>query len=115
VKEFLDISDRWSTRKGKTRGLSRPRLSSQYKENGQFFVYYTSTAAPHLSVISRFRVSKDNPNKADPNPKKRLLRIPSRIGNHNGGTIVFGPGRLSLHRPRDGGAFQRPARQTARS
>ena len=33
----------------------------KFRENGQFFVYYTSARKePHTSVISRFRVSPDD-------------------------------------------------------
>lgn len=66
-------------------------LHPKFKENGQFFVYYTAKHTPHLSVISRFRVFKDDPNKADPEFEEELLRIPQPAWNHNGGTLVFGP------------------------
>ena len=63
----------------------------KYKDNGQFFVYYTTRDKPHTSVISRFRVSKDDPNKADPDFEEEIMRIKQPFWNHNGGTIVFGP------------------------
>ncbi|HEX5442323.1 MAG TPA: PQQ-dependent sugar dehydrogenase, partial [Pirellulales bacterium] len=46
---------------------------------------------PHTSVISRFRVSKDDPNRADPASEEEILRIGQPYWNHNGGTMVFGP------------------------
>ncbi len=62
----------------------------KYDENGRFFVYYT--AQPGLkSVISEFRVSKDDPNTADPASEKVLLTIEQPFKNHNGGPIEFGP------------------------
>jgi glucose/arabinose dehydrogenase len=63
----------------------------RYRENGELFVYYTTTDEPHTSVISRFHVSADDPNRADPDSEQELLRIPQPYWNHNGGTIVFGP------------------------
>lgn len=63
----------------------------KYKENGQFFVYYTTREAPHVSVVSRFRVSKDDSDKADPKSEEEIIRIPQPWWNHNGGTICFGP------------------------
>ncbi|MFO0945690.1 MAG: PQQ-dependent sugar dehydrogenase [Planctomycetota bacterium] len=63
----------------------------KYKSNGEFFVYYTTTDAPHTSVVSRFRVSPDDPNKADPAFEEEILRIPQPFWNHNGGTVAFGP------------------------
>ena len=40
----------------------------KYKENGEFFVFYTLQARRSIrhQRVSRFRVSKDDPNKADP-------------------------------------------------
>jgi quinoprotein glucose dehydrogenase len=75
----------------------------KFKENGEFFVYYTSREAPHLSVISRFRVSKDNPNQADAKSEEELLRIPQPFWNHNGGTIAFGPDGMLYIALGDGG------------
>src|SRR5690606_20770310 len=68
-----------------------------YKETGEFFVYYTTTDAAHTSVISRFRVSSDNPNKADLDSEEELMRIRQPFWNHSGGTIAFGPdGKLYI-------------------
>ena len=61
----------------------------KFKTNGEFFMYYTEV--PHISVISRFKVSKSDPNKADPASEEQILRIPQPFWNHNGGTICFGP------------------------
>ncbi len=61
----------------------------KFKTNGEFFMYYTEV--PHISVISRFKVSKSDPNKADPASEEQILRIPQPYWNHNGGTICFGP------------------------
>ncbi len=72
-------------------GLLGLAFHPKYKENGQFFVYYTTTDAPHMSVISRFRVSKDDPNRADPASEEEIMRIKQPFWNHNGGTIIFGP------------------------
>jgi glucose/arabinose dehydrogenase len=65
----------------------------KFKENGQFFVYYTpqGTAKPHTIAVSRFRVSKDDPTKGDPASEERLLEVEQPFWNHKGGTIVFGP------------------------
>ena len=61
-----------------------------YKKNGQFFLFYTTTDEPHVSVISRFNVSSTDPSKADPDSEVELMRIPQPFWNHNGGTLAFG-------------------------
>jgi len=72
-------------------GLLGFAIHPNYKENGEFFLFYTTADAEHTSVVSRFRVSKDNPNKADPTYEEELIRIPQPFWNHNGGTLAFGP------------------------
>ncbi len=72
-------------------GLLGFAMHPNYKENGEFFLFYTTADAEHTSVISRFRVSKDDPNKSDPTYEEELLRIPQPFWNHNGGTLAFGP------------------------
>ncbi|HEY1067816.1 MAG TPA: PQQ-dependent sugar dehydrogenase [Pirellulales bacterium] len=72
-------------------GLLGLAFHPKYKENGQFFVYYTSRKEPQLSVISRFTVSKDDPNRADPKTEEVLMQLKQPAWNHNGGTVAFGP------------------------
>ena len=72
-------------------GLLGFAMHPNYKENGEFFLFYTTSDAEHTSVVSRFRVSKDNPNKADSTYEEELIRIPQPFWNHNGGTLAFGP------------------------
>jgi CubicO group peptidase (beta-lactamase class C family) len=90
---FLDISDRVVYEdKENEKGLLGLAFHPQYRENGQFFVYYTPRGLkPNTVAVSRFRVSKDDPNQADPNSEERLLEVEHPFWNHKGGTIVFGP------------------------
>ncbi len=97
---FLDIGERVIPFKPNENeeGLLGLAFHPRFKENGEFFVYYTATPTaehPHLSVISRFRVSADDPaddfDRADPASEEVLLRIEQPYWNHNGGTLVFGP------------------------
>jgi glucose/arabinose dehydrogenase len=95
MQTFLDIRDRvqYDDRQNEE-GFLGLAFHPKFKENGEFFVYYTAKPTPenpHLSVISRFRISKDDPNKADPKSEEVIMTIKQPFWNHNGGTIVFGP------------------------
>lgn len=72
-------------------GLLGLAFHPDYGKNGQFYIYYTSHAKQPTSVISRFNVSADDPNKADPESEEVLLEIEQPFTNHNGGSIAFGP------------------------
>lgn len=90
---FLDIQSkvsRWFDPGANEQGLLGLALSPNFMENGQFYVSYTKRA-DHRSVVSRFQVSKSDPNKADPDSEEILLDIEQPYQNHNGGPIEFGP------------------------
>jgi glucose/arabinose dehydrogenase len=88
---FMDISDRVQDfRKDNEEGLLGFAMHPDYKNNGQFFVYYSSSKEPRTSIVSRFNVSKNDPNKADPASEQVVMKIPQPFSNHNGGSIAFG-------------------------
>jgi glucose/arabinose dehydrogenase len=80
----------------------------KFKSNGQFFVFYTDKKAKLTNVVSRFRVSKDDPSRADPASEVELLRIEHRFWNHDGGTVIFGPDGYLYIALGDGGAANDP-------
>jgi glucose/arabinose dehydrogenase len=109
VQTFLDIDEKVVYKDNENEeGLLGMAFHPKYAENGEFFLYYTTADAPHTSVVSRFRVSKDDPNRADPASEEELLRIPQPYWNHNGGTIVFGPDGYLYVGLGDGGAANDP-------
>ncbi len=92
TKVFLDISSKvvYDDRQNEE-GLLGMAFHPNYKQTGQFFIYYTTRDTPQMSVISRFRVSKDDPDEADAKFEEEVMRIKQPFWNHNGGTIAFGP------------------------
>lgn len=115
MKTFLDIRERIHYRvpQENEEGFLGMAFHPNYKENGQFFVYYTGAYTDERdrrSVISRFRVSKEDPDKADPASEEIILTIPDKYWNHNGGTLVFGPDGMLYIGLGDGGSGGDPDR-----
>lgn len=89
---FLDIESKvnvWYGPGANEQGLLGLAFHPNYKSNGEFFVCYTKKENNH-SILSRFKVSKDDPLKADPNSEEILLDVEQPYQNHNGGSIEFG-------------------------
>lgn len=110
---FLDIREKVRYRdRENEEGLLGLAFHPDYNQNGQFFIYYTSREiqpnGSHLSIISRMRVSRDDPNQADPNSEEVLMTIEQPFWNHNGGTLVFGPDGYLYIGLGDGGAANDP-------
>jgi glucose/arabinose dehydrogenase len=103
---FLDIVDKVST-SGNERGLLSVAFHPDYAANGQFFVNYTRQP-DGATVIERYTVSPDDPNRADDQSGKVILTIAQPEQNHNGGLIKFGPdGYLYVGMGDGGGAGDR--------
>jgi glucose/arabinose dehydrogenase len=106
---FLDIQKRvFYDDKENEQGLLGLAFHPEYKKNGEFFAFYTLKKTKTINVVSRFKVSKDDPNKADPDSEEELLRIPRPFWNHDGGTIGFGPDGYLYITTGDGGAADDP-------
>jgi glucose/arabinose dehydrogenase len=106
---FLDIQDRVVYRDDQNEeGFLGLAFHPKHKENGEFFVFYTTKKAKMTNVLSRFKVSKDDPNKADPNSEEELMRFEKPFWNHDGGTLCFGPDGYLYLTHGDGGAANDP-------
>lgn len=92
TKTFLDIEAKVDYEdKENEEGLLGLAFHPKYKENGQFFIHYTAKQPPHTAVISRMRVSKSDPNQADPASEEVVLTYKHPFWNHKGGNLLFGP------------------------
>lgn len=97
---FLDIKDR-VTFKGEM-GLLGLAFHPDYKTNGTFYVNYVGQG--NRTNISRFKVSKDNPDKADAHSEVNLMNILQPFENHKGGDLAFGPDSMLYIGLGDGGS-----------
>jgi len=114
---FLDIRDKLVNLNTSydERGLLGMAFHPDYASNGRFFLYYSAPLRPgapsgfdHTSLVSEFRVSDANPNRADPDSEKIIMEIDQPQENHNAGSIVFGPdGYLYIPLGDGGGAHDR--------
>jgi len=100
AKEFLNITSRQPYFDNED-GLMSIAFHPGFKTNGLFYVYYNqkNPADQHLqpqnylyrSVVSEFKVSAADPDKADLASERILLEVPQPFTNHKGGELLFGP------------------------
>lgn len=114
---FLDLTDRIVEVNPNfdERGLLGLAFHPNYADNGRFFVRYSAprTHGPlapcvgtsrecHEAVVAEFKVSKKDPNKADPEGRI-LFAIDEPQFNHDAGQIAFGPDGFLYFTLGDGG------------
>ncbi|QDU38410.1 Quinoprotein glucose dehydrogenase B precursor [Maioricimonas rarisocia] len=108
-KVFIDLEDRVTYQdKQNEEGFLGLAFHPRYEDNGEFFVYYTTSKKPNTSVISRFRVDPADANRADPDSEEVIMEIEQPFWNHNGGTIEFGPDGYLYVGLGDGGSANDP-------
>jgi glucose/arabinose dehydrogenase len=108
-KVFLDIQDkvRYKDQENEE-GFLGLAFHPDYKKTGEFFAFYTPKKEKLVNVVSRFRVSKEDPDRADPASEEEIFRVKRPFWNHDGGTIVFGPDGMLYIALGDGGAANDP-------
>ncbi len=99
---FLDIRERVND-SGNEEGLLGLAFDPTFRENGEFYVYYTASE-PRRSILSRFSVDDFENNRADPESEIIILEVSQPFGNHNGGMIAFGPDKYLYLGLGDGGS-----------
>ncbi len=104
---FLDITPKVNS-VANERGLLGLAFHPEYSSNGWFFVHYNNASGN--TQISRFSVSNDDPNKADPESEISILEVDQPYNNHNGGDLNFGPDGYLYIGLGDGGAANDPQR-----
>lgn len=104
---FLDLSGLVTPINGYSeQGLLGLVFHPNYAENGRFFVDYTDRNG--TSVVAEYAVSAADPNLADPNSRRELLRVEQPYANHNGGMLAFGPDGYLYISLGDGGSAGDP-------
>ena len=87
---FLNIY--WLVYFSGEQGLIGLTFDPDFAQNGHFYVNYTQPyTAGHNTIISRFTVSAEDPNVADPASEVVLMTIPQLGIEHKGGGLDFGP------------------------
>jgi glucose/arabinose dehydrogenase len=117
AKEFLNIEDRHPYFENED-GLMSIAFHPGFKTNGLFYVYYNQKNPadqdsqplnfPFRSVISEFKVSADDPDKADMRSERIILKVQQPFSNHKGGELCFGPDGYLYLGFGDGGAAGDP-------
>lgn len=107
VSTFLDLSGK-VTQGGGERGLLGLAFHPAYASNGLFYVNYTRQSDGD-TIIEEYRRSTGDPNLANPNSGRFLLRVSHpNANNHNGGWMGF-KGNLLYIATGDGGATPQAA------
>ena len=100
---FLDIRDR--VQSGGEAGLLGLAFHPDYAANGRLFANYTAPGDARGVLITRIVEFRRTPAGlgADASSERVLLEIPQPAGNHNAGTLAFGPDGLLYAALGDGG------------
>lgn len=109
---FLDVRDRLVRldEEYDERGLLGLAFHPDYAANGRLYVYYSapraaedSASVDHRNILSEFRVSAGDPDRADPATERVVLAFGQLQPNHSGGALGFGPDGFLYLGSGDGG------------
>jgi len=106
---FLDLrpgTSPWGTYNEE--GLLGLAFHPRFKENGTFFVTYSVKGEKRAERLARFKVSRTDPDRADPASEELVLVVDQPFWNHNGGSITFGPDGFLYWGLGDGGSRDDP-------
>ena len=97
---FVDLTGQVAT--GSEQGLLSIAFPPDYESSGLAYVYLTATGGGELQV-RELRRSAADPNRTDGTQRIVWRQTHDQAGNHNGGTIDFGPDGLLWLATGDGG------------
>ncbi|ELV10026.1 HHIP-like protein 2 [Tupaia chinensis] len=77
---------------GDERGFLGLAFHPKFRHNRKFYIYYSCLGKKKVEKIriSEMKVSRADPNKADPKSERVILEIEEPASNHNGGQLLFG-------------------------
>jgi quinoprotein glucose dehydrogenase len=117
AKVFFDIEDRHPDFDNED-GLLSIAFHPGFTTNGLFYVYYNQKNRedqhsqpqnyPFRSVISEFKISAEDADKADMISERIVLQVQQPFSNHKGGELLFGPDGYLYLGLGDGGAGDDP-------
>ncbi len=111
TKVFLDIQPKVQyLEKENETGFLGLAFPPDYKKSGIFYAFYTLKSDKTTNVLARFKVSKEDPDKADPASEEILLKFKRPFWNHDGGTLCFGPDGYLYVALGDGGSGGDPTK-----
>lgn len=87
---FLDIKDK-TLSSFLEEGLFSMAFHPKFTENGKFYICYSDLWFNGASLITEYKVSDKDPNRADPESARVIMQIDFPYCNHHGGQIAFGP------------------------
>lgn len=90
AKPFLEIRDK-TLSSFVEEGLYCIEFHPKFKENGIVYISYADLWFNGATLITEYHVSKDNPDKADPDSARVIMQIDYPYCNHHGGKVAFGP------------------------
>jgi glucose/arabinose dehydrogenase len=96
---FLDVSEEITS--GGERGLLSIAFPPDHAQSGLFYVFFTDRQGDERIV--EYARSADNPDQADTESRRDVLKIDDFASNHNGGLLLFGPDGLLYAGLGDGG------------
>jgi quinoprotein glucose dehydrogenase len=117
VKEFLNIEERGTYIEAGANtgvGLMSMAFHPGFKTNGLFYIFSSQQnpnatgVFPGRSVISEFKVSSVDPDRADLGSERVLLEVPEPFRNNQGGQVSFGPDGYLYISLGDGGSNNDP-------